>query len=997
MKAFARVAVPVFAAMAMCTALSTAHGEGWVSIGPFGLDIPNHDVINGQANALAIDPRDANIIYLGSAEGGVWKTRDGGGSWIPLTDTQLVRTLSSGSLKATMSIGALAIDPGKPQTIYAGTGDPNVACCFNGPGLGVFRSTDGGGAWTPTGADALKAGCSNAAMGISVVNRIVIVPGRQSTIFAATSSGVYRYHEDGSDCWQLLVNGLPQTGRLIVNDLVADPYQGALYAAYPAQGIFKSDLTGNQWQMLAGGLPTSPVFRIALAFGGRTGVGFSNPLPIVYAGFAVTNDDYRLFVTRDGGANWTELPSPPHDRGQLSFNNVITVGPYNSDEVYVGQIAFHQTLDGGRKGNENDYSKHPPISGNSWTVLGCCQSLPNPFRKGLDMHADIHDIVFAPYGSFLPDPSQVQIVFVANDGGITKGRFDSDGVVTWEPLSKGLAIGQSEAIGLDPNDATVSVSGFWHNGDAILLPTFQQQLPFGFGDGATARIDAGVFAAHFDCNAGFGASLCRAHEPFMGTISFEQIWSQSTGGNHWADPHRPGHLLHLQNGLLFRATGADLAPHAVLADPNSWVAVDPFWGKTGNTVTMAFKSRVLEEQPVYYLGTSTGQVWRGSPEAAWTKLCECGNGVAVNSIGPDLRRNERIFVAVALGSGPGRIKQLTRLADGTWTVTDIDGTFAPQLAVGQVFSIVVDPATPETQGTAVYVGTDQGVYRGFLGSPVVKPFAAAVMPPIGIENWTWRRSPGVPNVVVTEIMVHQNFQAHDSSGVIRASTYGRGLYELNRGLTVLPVDPLPVTVAVHAIQIGEDGAPPSVPAPIMVLVNGERHVRAAPFEFAPGDGAEVVLEAPAEVKTEDAVLRFVGWALPGGKRSAERRITLKASEAVSAVANYDEAQSIPDKGAKPIRLTASTTAQRLCVQNVTHELVLSWEILDGQRPASVHAEIAYPDRHREAIGLKPIQGTQAFPVSYAAGGTVSVKMIATDSTDKPAVAESTVRLEPCAK
>src|SRR5262249_34836916 len=230
-----------------------------------------------------------------------------------------------------------------PQTVYAGTGDPNIACCFAGPALGVFRSIDGGGNWTPTGADALKAGCSNAAIGISVVNRIVIVPDRQSTIFAATNSGTYRYREDGSDCWVFLMNGLPQSGRLIVSDMVADPYQGALYAAYPNQGIFKSDLTGNQWQMLGGGLPTSATgfFRIALAFGGRTGAAFSNPLPTVYAGFGVSNDVYRLFVPRDGGASWPELPAPPHD-GQLSFNNVIPVGPYNSDEVYIGQIAFHR-------------------------------------------------------------------------------------------------------------------------------------------------------------------------------------------------------------------------------------------------------------------------------------------------------------------------------------------------------------------------------------------------------------------------------------------------------------------------------------------------------------------------------------------------------------------------------------------------------------------------------------------------------------------------------
>ncbi len=995
MKSSARVVLYTLAMSSLCAMLSTARGEGWVSIGPFGLEIPNHDVINGQVNALAIDPRDTNIIYIGAAEGGVWKTRDGGGSWIPLTDTQLVRTQWTGLAKATMSIGSLAIDPGKPQTIYAGTGDPNVACCFFGAGLGVFRSIDGGGTWTPTGANAFQSGCSNGSIGASNVNRILIVPGRQSTIFAASSSGVYRYREDGTDCWQFLMNGLPVSGSAI--DMVADPFQGALYVAYWSQGIFKStDLSGNQWQMLAGGLPTSDFGRIALAFGGRTGIGFSQPLPIVYAGFQFPKDVYRLFVTRDGGTNWTELPSPPHE-GQAWFNNAITIGPYNSDEVYIGQIAFWRTLDGGRKGGQNDYRPSPPITDQSWTVLGCCQTHPNPFRKGLDVHGDIHDIVFAPYGSFLPDPSQIQIVFVANDGGITKGRFDFDGVVTWEPLSKGLAIGQAGTIGLDPNDATVSTAGFWHNGNALLLPSFQQTLPVGGGDGFGARIDAGVFALYFDCNAGFDGSLCRAHEPFMGSFSSEGIWSQKTGGNHWADPHRPGHLLHVQAGLLFRATGADLAPHAVLKNPDSWVAVDPFFGRTGKTKTIAFRSRVLEEQPVYYLGTDTGQVWRGSPEVGWIKLCECGNtNTSVTSIAPDLFRNERIFVTTAKATSPGRIKQLTRLANGTWNVADIDGTFTPPLSIGQVTSIVVDPTIPQTQGTAVYVGTDQGVYRGFLGKPVIAPFAPGVLPPFGLEVWTWRRSPGVPNVWVTEIQVHQNFQGRDHSGVIRASTYGRGLYELNRALSP-PRDPRPVVLGVHALQVGEDGAPPSLPAEITVLLKGQRYVRAAPFEIAPGDDAEVVLEAPAEIKKEDAVLRFVGWAFPGGKRSSERRIVLKLSEAVDAVANYEEARSIPDKDAKPLRVTASATARRVCVQNLTHELLLSWEIVDGQRPARMRAEIGYPDRRRETIELKPVQGSQPFPLNYPAGGTIIVKMIATDSTDKPAVSESTVRLEPCGK
>jgi hypothetical protein len=90
--------------------------------------------------------------------------------------------------------------------------------------------------------------------------------------------------------------------------------------------IFKStDLTGVQWKALGGRLPTSGFGRIALAFGRRRGLGFSQPLPLVYPGFDA-NGTYRLFVTKDGGDSWSELPSPPSD-GQLGFNNVITVGP----------------------------------------------------------------------------------------------------------------------------------------------------------------------------------------------------------------------------------------------------------------------------------------------------------------------------------------------------------------------------------------------------------------------------------------------------------------------------------------------------------------------------------------------------------------------------------------------------------------------------------------------------------------------------------------------
>ena len=219
--------------------------------------------------------------------------------------------------------------------------------------------------------------------------------------------------------------------------------------------------------------------------------------------------------------------------------------------------------------------------------------------------------MFAPYGSFLPSPSQIQIVYVASDGGITKGSFDFDGVVSWEALTEGLAIGQSGTIGLDPWSESSTVSGFWHNGTILTLAQsgVSDSAQIDGGDGFQATIDAGLHfdmwlpTVYYNCNAGDGGAICR----FTAPRKTETIWSDNTAVRHWSDPHRPGHLLRLQkNGLLFRTTVANTAPASVLNTADAWEAV--ISGKTGGkTTTMAFRSRALEEQPVYYIGTDLGR------------------------------------------------------------------------------------------------------------------------------------------------------------------------------------------------------------------------------------------------------------------------------------------------------------------------------------------------------------------------------------------------------
>jgi len=1000
-----------------------ARAEQWVSIGPFGTPLANNDVICGQTNAVALDPHDGNTLFVAAAEGGLWRTKDGGANWKPVADTQLVRTVLSGLPQGTLCTGAIAIHPQNSRIVYVGTGDSHMGAVFSGPSLGVFRSTDGGDTWMPTGVNLNN--CDNGAMSYAVVNRLLIVPGGQiivppvathetasriivppgprrqpDRIFAATNLGVFVYPEDGSDCWKRLTdaNGLPKNGGAI--DMVADPYQNVLYVSFYTIGIFKStDLTGGQWKQLANGLPTGDFGWIALAFGGRTGVGFSEPLPLTYAGFRVDSDQYRLFKTVNGGDEWSELPAPPHD-GQLDFNNTLAVGSYDPNDLFLGQIAFWHAQDGGTKGGENDYKANPQVTDNSWTPVSCCLSINNPFRSGMDLHADNHDIQFAPYGTFLPAPDQVEIFYVANDGGLAKGKVDFNGAVNWQPLTKGLAISQAGTIALAPGNPAITVAGVWHNGNLLNFSDTASSMGLPQGDGFQVAIDAGDACIYVNTNAGFGGSISRI-SPMPSSSSdsnfeFHTIWGDDSTTAFWADPHRPGHLLRLQkNGLVFRTTVASSATPQVLNTADAWEAVDPFWGKVGNTTTVAFRSRLLEETPVYYIGTDSGQVWRGSPELPWVKLCECGGRVM--SIAPDLFQNERIFVVVKNGTTKARIKQISKGASNPWTATDIDKGFPQDVQVNVITSVAVDPTIQGVNGTTIYVGSDQGIFRGHIdGPPVLNPGEAAnfVTSPI-FPEWTWRHSPGVPNVLVTDLKVHQNFNDHDHSGIIRAGTYGRGIFELRRISFPGPIEKPPITLVVQAVQIGSDGAASPLTVTIPVSVKDEKANRNAPFEFAAKAGVEAALEAPKEVRQENDVFRFVGWAIPGKKGENNPKITLKLNEATRAIAYYEKVSSTPNAKAKPLQVTVSTSAKPICVSSLSHEFTVSWGVSEGQRPVGVRAEITYPDKRTETIQLKPISGSRSFPVNYPSGGEIKVKVIADDVSKQTASADSVVTLKPC--
>jgi hypothetical protein len=139
--------------------------------------------------------------------------------------------------------------------------------------------------------------------------------------------------------------------------------------------------------------------------------------------------------------------------------------------------------------------------------------------------------------------------------------------------------------------------------------------------------------------------------------------------------------------------------------------------------------------------------------------------VQVLSIGVDLNLPNRIGVALAGSSSPGRIRLVERLAGNLWRVSLMDQAFLPELSIDAVTSIAFDPGQPDQPDThIVYVGTDQGLYVGQHAD----------------NDWVWERAPGIPDVWVTDLQVHDGSSFIRPTGVLRAATWGRGTFTINR-------------------------------------------------------------------------------------------------------------------------------------------------------------------------------------------------------------------------
>ena len=294
-------------------------------------------ITGGRVTAVVGVEGNANLYYVGTADGGVFRTENGGTTWKALFQHQNVA-----------SIGALAIDPRNPSVIWAGTGEANVRNDVSF-GDGIYKSTDGGRHWKRVG---LAHTFQISRIVINSHNpNIVLVAAMGSPWANNPNRGVYRTTNGGKSWTKVLYKG-PDVG---ISDMAIDPTNPQIVFAatyryrrkpwtYSAGGqqdaIYKSIDSGATWKRLRGhGLPTKPVERIGLA------IAASSP-NIVYA--VIGSNQGVLWRSSDYGESWTLVSKNQEIDSRPFYFSHIEVDPKRPNHVFAISNDLLVSSDGGR-------------------------------------------------------------------------------------------------------------------------------------------------------------------------------------------------------------------------------------------------------------------------------------------------------------------------------------------------------------------------------------------------------------------------------------------------------------------------------------------------------------------------------------------------------------------------------------------------------------------------------------------------------------------------
>jgi len=681
--------------------------------------------LGGRVSRVAGIPGDPLTYFAATAQGGVWKSSNGGRDWRPVFDDQPVA-----------SIGSIAVAPSDPNVVWVGSGEANIRGNVVS-GRGIFRSTDGGESWTRVWNQ------------VGQIGAMAVDPRDPDVAFAAVlghafgpnpERGVYKT-ADGGATWRRVLYVDEDTGA---SDVAIDPsnprnvFAGTwaarrspwdLTSGGPGGGLWRSTDGGETWTRLGEGegLPAGIWGKVGAA------VAPSDPRRI-YA--LVEAEDGGLYRSDDGGASWTLANEHRALRQRAWYYSTLTVDPTDADVVWFPQVPLLRTIDGGRTIHR--------VSGTS--------------------HGDHHDLWI--------DPEDTGRMIVAHDGGVD---LTLDGGETWSaprlPIAQFYNVDASTA---DP---------FWVGGTMQDLGTAAAPIdPLEFGGLApTDWIWAGGGEAgdfRFDPNdpqiayAGEYGGKLTVVDLRTGAERNVSAWPFNPSGHaaaalrlrfQWTapialSPHRPDELLHGANVLL-RSRDRGRSWEAISPDLTRDDTTKQQWAGgpiTGDNTGVEVYDTIFS---IDYSKTAAGTIWVGSDDglvhvtpddgATWKDVTPRGMPAwgTVDSIETSHRADGTAWVAVEARRLDDPRPHLFRTTDGGATWRDLSNGLPPDQPLHVVRE---DPARPGL----LFAGTELGLHVSFDGG----------------ERWE-AFDGGLPPAKVTDLVVRDR--------TLIVATTGRGLWVLD--------------------------------------------------------------------------------------------------------------------------------------------------------------------------------------------------------------------------
>ncbi|MEY2539089.1 MAG: hypothetical protein QOG67_2829 [Verrucomicrobiota bacterium] len=790
-------------------------GPSWTALGPF--PIPNGntedrvDPVSGRVTAIAVHPNNPDVAYVGTAQGGLYRTLDGGTTW-----TQLMDNVNSSFIGTPLAIGAVAIDPANASTVLVGTGEGNNSGdSYFGNGLYIITAADSTNPLV-NGPYRLRVN-DNADIftGRSIV-AIAVDPANHNNVFCATTSGfagivpslystlpprgLYRSTNafagvdgTGTPVFAPLNVNLSEPNAAITS-VVVDPGNGniVLCTLYSQSGtgsfggIYRSTTALTATPTFTRSMPLPDFTNAKLAINNVGG------LVTVYAATEEGVPNGRVYKSSDGGSSFGLALSDANGfAGDQGFYDIaIAVDPTNGNNIYVGgKVRFSDTgayINDGifLYSNDGGSSFHPSVTG---------------------LHTDTHAIAVSP--------STPSVIYHGNDGGVWRS---SNYGMAWASLNnRTFSATQFEGLALHPTDAKFSIGGTQDVGTEFLNADGSFTRADG-GDGGYSLIDRNAtdttFVTMYHTYFNRSNSIIGTARALSTLCGVPGEWSfHGASTDPLAGPYCDGSFDTL-NGISLSDAVNFYAPQTLgPGNPNTWYfgsnklyrSVDR--ADTAIVASQSFSAPIsaiaisAQDDNVRIIGLNDGRVFAttigsstlrqiAGPGASSGTSTTPAAGVGRIAIDPS-NKNIAYICFNGFGSTGSPIAHvwkttnLTALNSLTGTVTFLASSSGlPDIPVN---AIAIDPVTATSRcgSSDIYVGTDAGVfYSADNGS-----------------SWSTYGN-GFPHVAVFGLEIQ------NPSRIIRAATHGRGIYETPTVSTASPT-PTPTSVPTPSPAYGEITSP----------------------------------------------------------------------------------------------------------------------------------------------------------------------------------------------